>query len=129
MPSTISVLLTPRACCATAAVLSPITASSAAAPSHFVMPRSFRLVAPRPVARRSGLRVHGVDQLLVLHVDEGPAELHGRGQLLVLGGEELLDEAELLHRLHPGELLVHPGDLALDEVLHFFGPAQRGEVG
>ena len=32
-------------------------------------------------------------------------------------------------RLHPGELLVHPLDLAPDQVLDLLGPAQRGEVG
>src|SRR5215467_1775782 len=76
-----------------------------------------------------GVRVHGVDDVLVLDVDEGTAELHGRRQLLVLRGEDLLDEPELLDGLHPRELLVHPLDLAPDQVLHLGGPAEGGEVG
>src|SRR5207302_4157515 len=73
--------------------------------------------------------IHAVDDVLVLAVHERPLQLHGRSQLLVLRREDLLDQAERLDRLHPGQLLVDPLDLVADELLHFPGAAQRGEVG
>src|SRR5262245_4172744 len=141
MPSTISVLVTPRACWASAVPASATATASTAIPiprtarpictlipgSPFVMrgergPLPLKLPHPDAASaasfsrvRRvvsSGLGVHGVDEWLVLRVDEGAAELHRRRQLLVLRGQDLLDEAELLDRLDAGQALVDPLDLA-----------------
>src|SRR5262245_29787217 len=128
MPSTISPLLTPRVSfCAIA------TPARATAPASTHTARAFLFIvvslswpAPRGA---SGLPVHAVDDVPVLRVHETPLQLHGGRQLLVLGGEDLLDEVELLDGLHAGELLVHPLDLRPDEVLDLPGPAERGEVG
>src|SRR6266571_4159366 len=127
---TISVFVTPRVSfCAMAAP------ASATAPISTPIPSSFfinALLSWLPAFGRSGLsnsRVHPVDDLFVFRVHVRPLQLHGRRQLFVLGGENLLDQAELLDGLHPGELPVHPLDLAPDEVLHLPGPAERGEVG
>src|SRR6266478_5159324 len=112
MPSTISVGVTPRVC-AIAAPASTTTPTSTPAPSTvFIV--SPRVCTSCPAPRPSGLRVHPVDDILVLGVDERPLQLHGRGQLFVLRGQDLLDEAELLDRLDTGQLLVHPLDLARD---------------
>src|SRR5439155_824621 len=70
-----------------------------------------------------------VDRVLVFHADQRPLQLHGRRQLLVVGSEDLLDEAELLDGLDPRELPVHALDLAPDQVPDFGGAAERGEVG
>src|SRR5215469_3935570 len=121
MPSTISVGVTPR-CDWARAWPTRARAPTRATIAIFFIVGSFGRTW-------LGVRVHGVDDVLVLDVDEGTAELHGRRQLLVLRGENLLDEAELLDGLHPRELLVHPLDLAPDQVLHLGGPAEGGEVG
>ena len=52
-----------------------------------------------------------------------------RRQLVVLGRELLLDQAEFLDRLDPREALIHLLDLRPDQVLHLARAAQRGEVG
>src|ERR1700730_15601698 len=127
MPSTISVGVTPRVC-AIAAPASANTPTSTPAPSLIFMV-SPRVSASCPAPRPSGLRVHPVDDILVLGIDERPFQLHGRCQLFVLRGQDLLDEAELLDGLDPGQLLVHPLDLARDQVLHLLRAAERGEVG
>src|SRR5438046_6016011 len=96
MPSTISVLLPPRV--SFCAVATPATASAptiTAAAIRIFIARSFFSLA---------LSVHGVDDILVLRADERPLQLHGRRQLLVVGSEDLLDEAELLDGLDPREL-------------------------
>src|SRR5207245_11334824 len=122
MPSTISLAVTPRV--SFCAVATPATASaptSTATASRLFMDRSFRSAGWR---RPSPRRVHLVDDVLVLGVHQGPLELHGRRQLLVLGRQDLLDEPERLDGLHPGQLPVHPLDLRPDQVLHLLGPAQ-----
>src|SRR5512147_672171 len=63
IPSTISVLVTPRVSAAAAARASA-PSSSTLVPSTFFMVVSFR------GWRRLGVRVHAVDQVLVLHVHE-----------------------------------------------------------
>src|SRR4030095_1676698 len=120
MPSTISVGVTPR-------VSASATPARARAAMRTTVPSVFFMESPL----RWGLpiHVHGVDDVLVLDVDERTLELHGRRQLVVLGGEDLLDETELLDRLHAGKLLVHPLDLAPDQILDLLGPAQRGKIG
>src|SRR4029077_6593357 len=132
IPSTISVLLTPRVSrCAVA------TAASATAPistptstSRILIIRSFRRDAMPGCRRPRGLRlgVHGVDHVPVLSVDERALELHGRRELLVLRGEDLLDQPKLLDGLDPRQLPVDPIDLAPDQALDLLGAAERGEV-
>src|SRR4029079_6567259 len=100
-------------------------------------PRRRRSAPPPPAPARlseafSSLApfvVHAVDDILVFAIDERPLQLHRGRQLLVLRRQQLLDEPELLDRLHPRELLVDALDLAPDEVLDFPGAAQRGEIG
>src|SRR5499426_4716104 len=121
MPSTISVGVTPR-CDWAGAWPTRARAPARATIAIFFIVGSFGRTW-------LGVRVHGVDDVLVLDVDEGALELHGRRQLVVLRGEDLLDEAELLDGLHAGELPVHALDLAPDQILHLLGPAERGEVG
>src|SRR5262245_63850535 len=122
MPSTISVALTPRVSfCAIAVPTSAIVSTSAN------ITRPVLIVASSVGLRRSASRagVHAVDDVLVLTIDQRPLQLHGRGQLVVLGCEDLLDQVEALDALHPRHLLVHTLDLALDQVLALLGPAQR----
>src|SRR5215510_8098302 len=131
MPSTISVLLTPRLCAA-ATPASATAPTSPAATSRILIVGSFRRVRQCPGRRAAdaalGLGVHGVDDVLVLAVDERALELHGRRELLVLRGEDLLDQPELLDGLDPRQLPVDPLDLAADQSLDLLGPAERGEV-
>src|SRR6266852_3866508 len=128
MPRTISVLVTPRVSfCAMAAPARATKPTSTPTPSSFLMSCSFR-GCPSAIRRPSSPRVHSVDHRFVFHVHECPLQLHGRRQLLVLGGEDLLDEAELLDRLYPRELPVHPLDLAPEQVLDLLGATQGGEV-
>src|SRR5262245_39280009 len=127
MPSTISPLLTPRV--SFWAMAAPATATATAStPAIRAVLIERLLSSPRP-AGASGLSVHGVDHVPVLRAHEAPLELHGGRELLVLGGEELLDQVKLLDGLDPGELLVHPLDLLPDQILDFPGPAEGGEVG
>src|SRR5215469_1811431 len=92
MPSTISVGVTPR-CDWARAWPTRARAPARATIAIFFIVGSFGRTW-------LGVRVHGVDDVLVLDVDEGASELHGRGQLLVLRGEDLLDEPEFLDGLH-----------------------------
>src|SRR5207249_5734766 len=133
IPSTISVLLTPRVSFWATASPASATAptSTPAATSRILIARSFRSDATSgPRRRRAALRlgVHGLDHVLVLSVDERALELHGRRELLVLRGEDLLDQPEFLDGLDACQLPVDPVDLAADQPLDFLGPAQRGEV-
>src|SRR5712692_8144483 len=123
MPSTISVLVTPRVsfCAIAVPVSATVTTSTSATPDRFFIAHPLsRLgedVRPPPKSRVLPLRIHAVDHVLVLCIHERSLQLHRRRQLLVLGGEDLLDEPELLDRLDAGKLLVHPFDLAPDQVL------------
>src|SRR5206468_60059 len=118
---------TPRVSfCATATPAAATTPTTTLRIKSFFIARSLRKC--RPWAVPLSLRVHVVDDVLVLRVDERALELHRRRQLVVLRREDLLDEPELLDRLHPGELLVDALDLAPDEVLHVLRATQRGEV-
>src|SRR5581483_11668158 len=74
------------------------------------------------------LAVHVLDQGLVLLVHELALQLHGGRELVVLGGELLLDQAEPLDRLDPREALVHLLDLRPDQVGDGTRTAERGEV-
>tara|TARA_B100000378_G_scaffold113751_1_gene91323 strand:- start:1101 stop:1292 length:192 start_codon:yes stop_codon:yes gene_type:complete len=49
-----------------------------------------------PIVR--GQLVHGIDQVFVFFLHEGTLQLHGGGQLLILGGEQHIDQAEILIR-------------------------------
>src|SRR5262245_6656720 len=131
IPRTISVLLTPRVFCAAATPISATAPTSTpAATSRILIACSFRSDATSGRRRRAAscLGVHGVDHVLVLSVDERALELHGRRELLVLCGEDLLDQPELLDGLHARQLPVDPVDLAADQLLDLLGPAERGEV-
>src|SRR5213594_4787542 len=122
MPSTISVLLTPRVSfCPVATPASASAPTTTAAAIRIFIARSFSFEG------FLSLRVHGVDHVLVLRADERPLQLHGRRQLLVIGGEDLLDEAKLLDGLDTGQLPIHALDLAPDQVPHLRGAAERGE--
>src|SRR2546426_3570853 len=91
MPSTISVLLTPRVSfCPVATPASASAPTTTAAAIRIFIARSFSFEG------FLSLRVHGVDHVLVLRADERPLQLHGRRQLLVIGGEDLFPEGEIL---------------------------------
>src|SRR5438094_3656620 len=64
-------------------------------------------IRPRPsvVCRplRGGAGIKRLDLAAIFLVHELALELHGRGQLVVLRGELLLDKIEFLDRFHPSE--------------------------
>src|SRR4026208_2118295 len=64
------------------------------------------------------LRVEGVDVLLELVGDDVALDLHGRSQLARLLGEVMGQDLELLHLLHPSELLVDRVQVLLDHGPH-----------
>src|SRR5436309_6943004 len=133
IPSTISVLLTLRVSFWATASPASATAptSTPAATSRILIARSFRSDATSgPRRRRAALRlgVHGLDHVLVLSVDERALELHRRRELLVLRGEDLLDQPELLDGLDPRQLPIDAVDLAPDQALDLLSAAERGEV-
>src|SRR6266446_8491840 len=68
------------------------------------------------IPSRRGAGVERLDLAGVFLVHEFALELHGRGELVVLRGELLLDQVELLDGLDPGELGVDLLDLAPDQV-------------
>src|SRR5260221_14446723 len=138
MPNSISLAVPPRVC-AEAAVASDAAAVAAAIVLTIVHlliafpPLGWRRPAgPAFVHHYSGLErlgIHAVDHPLVLLVHELALELHRGRDLLVLGGELLLDQPVLLDRLHPREVPVHPLDLRRDQVASLARPPERRHVG
>src|SRR5882672_1035153 len=123
MPNSTSVAVTPRVC-AEAAVASDAAAVAAAMVLtivHFLIAfpplRWRRPAGPAFVHHYNGserLGIHQVDHPLVLLVHELALELHRRRHFLVLGGELLLDQPELLDRFDPREILVNALDFRPD---------------
>src|ERR1043166_3692524 len=107
VPTTISFDDTP--CCASAGVAA---ASASIAMMRFIVVflrcPLFELCISAVAMSRSSCfpAVHRLDQLAVLLVHQFAFELHRGGELLVLGGELLLDQAELAHLLDASELRV-----------------------
>src|SRR5215831_4098714 len=117
MPNTTSVGVTPRV----SAEAPAIGSSAAVAIAIPIVIVDLFIVPSLAGCDYSGLArlgIHAVDHRLVLLVHKFPLELHGRRQLIVLGGELLLDQAELLDGFDPREVLVDPLDLRPDQVLH-----------
>src|SRR5437660_12364836 len=105
MPNVTSVAVTPR-CCAIAPDVMAIAATDIRPIVHL-----FIFSSLDPVAKYiplTCLGIHAVNHCLVLFADELALELHGRRHLVVLGGELLLDQPELLDGLDPREALVDP---------------------
>src|SRR5260370_26481767 len=131
MPNTTSVDVTPRVCAdAPAAATSEPAAAAIATARAIVDLFIFSSLIPR-ACDYSGLArlgIHAVDHPDVLFIHEFALELHRRRELVVLGGELLLDQAELLDRLDAREVLVHPLDLRPNQVVDPARPAQRDEV-
>src|SRR5439155_5531027 len=100
---------------ATATPTSPMAPARTLTANSFLIVRSFSLCPC----------IHGIDDVLVLFADEGPLQFHRRRELLVLRGEDLLDQPERLDGFHPRELFVHPLDLAGDQILDLLGAAER----
>src|SRR3954462_10730818 len=119
MPNTTSLAVTPR-CCAAAPEAAAMAATANTTPIVVLV------ICFPPLAC---LGIHAVDHCLVLLAHELALELHGRGDLVVLGGELLLDQPELLDRLDPREAHVHLLDLGRDQLLNFARAAERSEVG
>src|SRR5260370_42249971 len=67
------------------------------------------------IPSRRGAGVERLDLAGVFLVHEFALELHGRGELVVLRGELLLDQVEFLDGLDAGELGVDLLDLAPDQ--------------
>src|SRR5262249_27039079 len=128
----------PIASTSTAAVPSPPSAAgqrSALAPA---------LSTPDPIARATSpalsvplnesgaarkLGVEGVDVLLELFGDHVALHLQRRSQLARLLREVVGQDLELLHLLHPRELLVDGIEVLLEDLAHPRVPAQLGRVG
>src|SRR5215472_11639750 len=129
MPKVTSLAVTPR-CCAIAPAATSDNAPVTARPIPFVdLPIVSSLYCCGTITPSTRLDIHAVDHALVLLVHELALEFHGRRQFVVLGGELLLDQPELLDGLDPREVLVDPLDLRPDQVGDFAGSAERGEVG
>src|SRR5713101_3517497 len=75
---------------------------------------------------RRGAGVERLDLAGVFLVHELALELHGRGQLVVLRRELLLDQVEFLDGLDPGELAVDLLDLVPDQLADLPRAAQAG---
>src|SRR5712672_4172423 len=125
MPSRISVGVTPRVCADAPAVASD-AASAIAIPRPIVDFFIFSSLFPRgcDYSGLARLGIHAVDHPDVLFIHELALELHCRRELVVLGGELLLDQPELLDRLDPREILVDPFDLRPDAVVDLARAAQ-----
>src|SRR5262249_829062 len=136
MPSTISVLVTPRVC----ADASVATAASAAT-ATLINVRYIVFFLLWKVAQLSGCKalissgpslrsvgVHAVDQYFVFLVHELALQLHRWRQLIVLCRELMFDQPELLDRLGLCEALIDLLDLRPDQVLHLARATKRGKV-
>src|ERR1700686_4150012 len=80
------------------------------------------------VRSRGGAGIQRLDFAGVFLVHEFALELHGRGELVVLRGELLLDQMEFLDGLDPGEMRVDLLDLAPDQLADFPRAAQAGVI-
>jgi hypothetical protein len=85
----------------------------------------------RPDPDAVGAVVEGVHQARVALSHQGPPDLAGAGELLVVGVEELVEEDEAAHPLALREGSVHGLDLGPDELGHLGLPGEVhvGRVG
>src|SRR5690242_19507528 len=126
MPNTISFAVTPRVCADAGRDASVATATAVTRP---IVDLCICSSLNASIVLLANLGIHAVDHPLVLLVHEPALELHRGCELVVLGGELLLDQPELLDRLDPGEVAVHPLDLRPDQVVDLARSAERGEIG
>src|SRR5882724_6240166 len=128
MPNTTSVGVTPRVC-AEAPAAGSNAAAAIASPRAIVDLFIDSSLPSCNCIELACLGIHAVDHRPILLVHELALELHRRRQFIVLGGELLLDQPELLDRFDAREALVHALDLRPDQVADLTGPAERGKVG
>ena len=73
--------------------------------------------------------IHQVNQIGVFGRDDFPFELHGGGQFVVFGREQLGNDAEILNLLNPRQLGIDAFNFSLDQAHNFRSARQTAKVG